>query len=137
MKGMTYERFKELFDDLNDAEKIQLWNDLCDDYDYEERLYNMDDLDDFLGEMKPSELLTMVDDDFSYNDDYFYFDGGGRLCSVRYLEIFFETGRGDIEEIYDWLGRIGELKAFAEENDPDYNEEDWYDEEECYDEDEE
>ena len=137
MKGMTYERFKELFDDLNDAEKIQLWNDLCDDYAYEERLYNMDDLDGLLGDRKPSELLTMADDDFSYSDDYFYFDGYGRLCSVKYLEIFFETGRGDIGEIYDWLGRIGELKDFAEENDPDYNEEDWYDEEDCYDEDEE
>ena len=73
MKGMTYERFKELFGDLNDAEKIQLWNDLCDDYAYEERLFNMDDLDDLLGDRKPSELLTMADDDFSYNDDYFYF----------------------------------------------------------------
>lgn len=121
MKGMTYERFKELFGDLNDAEKIQLWN----------------DLDDLLGNKKPSELLTMVDDDFNYNDDYFYFDGYGRLCSVKYLEIFFETGRGDIGEIYDWLGRTGELKDFAEENDPDYNEEDWYDEEDYHDEDEE
>ena len=137
MKGMTYERFKELFDSCHDYEKIELWNDLCDDYAYEERLYNMDDLDDLLGDRKPSELLTMADDDFSYNDDYFYFDGCGRLCSVKYLELFFETGRGDIEEIYDWLGRTGELKDFAEENDPDYNEEDWYDEEDYHDEDEE
>lgn len=117
--------------------KIQLWNDLCEDYAYGEVLYNMDDLDDLLGNKKPSELLTMVDDDFNYNDDYFYFDGYGRLCSVKYLEIFFETGRGDIGEIYDWLGRTGELKDFAEENDPDYNEEDWYDEEDYHDEDEE
>ena len=130
MKGMTYERFKELFGDLNDAEKIQLWNDLCEDYAYGEVLYNMDDLDDLLGNKKPSELLTMVDDDFNYNDDYFYFDGYGRLCSVKYLEIFFETGRGDIGEIYDWLESHDKLQDFAEENDPDYNEEDWEDEEE-------
>lgn len=130
MKGMTYETFKELFNSLNDAEKIELWNDLCDDYAYEERLYNMDDLDELLGDRKPSELLTMVDDNFSYNDDYFYFDGYGRLCSVKYLEIFFETGRGDIEEIYEWLDSHDKLQEFAEENDPDYNEEDWTDEEE-------
>lgn len=127
---MTYETFKELFNSLNDAEKIELWNDLCDDYAYEERLYNMDDLDELLGDRKPSELLTMVDDDFSYNDDYFYFDGYGRLCSVKYLEIFFETGRGDIEEIYEWLDSHDKLQEFAEENDPDYNEVDWTDEEE-------
>ena len=129
MKGMTYERFKELFNSCYDSEKIKLWNDLCDDYAYEERLYNMDDLDDLLGDRKPSELLTMVDDDFSYNDDYFYFDGYGRLCSVKYLEIFFETGRGDVSEIYRWLESHDRLQEFAEENDPDYNEEDWEEEE--------
>lgn len=134
---MTFEKFEEIFNELSDAEKIVLWNDLCDDYAYEERLYNMDDLDELLGDRKPSELLTMVDDDFSYNDDYFYFDGYGRLCSVDDFDEFVANGRGDIEEIYDWLGRIGKLKDFAEENDPDYNEEDWYDEEDCYDEDEE
>ena len=136
MKGMTYETFKELFNGLNDAEKVQLWNDLCDDYAYEETLFNMDELDDLLGNKKPSELLSMVDDDFSYNDDYFYFDGYGRLCSVKYLEIFFETGRGDIWEIYEWLDSHDKLQEFAEENDPDYNEEDWTDEEEDEDEEE-
>ncbi len=129
MKGMTYERFKELFDSRYDSEKIELWNNLCDDYAYEERLYHMDDLDELLGDRKPSELLTMVDDDFSYNDDYFYFDGYGRLCSVKYLEIFFETGRGDVSEIYRWLESHDRLQEFAEENDPDYNEEDWEEEE--------
>ena len=126
---MTYERFKELFDSRYDSEKIELWNNLCDDYAYEERLYHMDDLDELLGDRKPNELLTMVDDDFSYNDDYFYFDGYGRLCSVKYLEIFFETGRGDVSEIYRWLESHDRLQEFAEENDPDYNEEDWDEEE--------
>lgn len=126
---MTFEKFEEIFNNLNDAEKIELWNDLCDDYAYDERLYNMDDLDELLGDRKPSELLTMVDDDFSYNDDYFYFDGYGRLCSVKYLEIFFETGRGDVSEIYRWLESHDRLQEFAEENDPDYNEEDWEEEE--------
>lgn len=126
---MTYERFKEPFDSRYDSEKIELWNNLCDDYAYEERLYHMDDLDELLGDRKPSELLTMVDDDFSYNDDYFYFDGYGRLCSVKYLEIFFETGRGDVSEIYRWLESHDRLQEFAEENDPDYNEEDWEEEE--------
>ena len=134
MKGMTYERFKELFDSCHDFEKIELWNDLCDDYAYGERLFNMDDLDDLLGDRKPSELLTMVDDDFNYNDDYFYFDGYGRLCSVNYLEIFFSQGRGDIGEIYEWLKDNDKLQEFAEENDPDYNEEDWEEDEDNEDE---
>lgn len=130
MKGMTYERFEEIFNNLEDWKKIQLWNDLCDDHAYEERLYDMDDLDELLGDRKPSELLTMVDSEFSYYDDYFYFDGYGRLCSVKYLETFFETGRGDIEEIYDRLKSEGCMEEWAKENDPDYDDEDWEDEDE-------
>ena len=122
---MTFEKFEEIFKTLDDSEKVELWNELCDEYRYEETLFSMDELDDLLGGKKPSELLTMADDDFSYNDDYFYFDGRGRLCSVKYLEIFFETGRGDIGEIYEWLKNNDKLQEFAEENDPDYNEEDW------------
>ena len=122
---MTFEKFEKIFETLDDSEKVELWNVLCDEYRYEETLFSMDELDDLLGGKKPSELLTMVDDDFNYNDDYFYFDGYGRLCSVNYLEIFFETGRGDIGEIYEWLKDNDKLQEFAEENDPDYNEEDW------------
>ena len=126
---MTFEKFGKIFETLDDSEKVELWNVLCSEYCYEETLFSMDELDDLLGDKKPSELLTMVDDDFNYNDDYFYFDGYGRLCSVNYLEIFFSQGRGDIEEIYEWLKNNDKLQEFAEENDPDYNEEDWKEDE--------
>ena len=134
MKGMTFEKFEEIFKTLDDSEKVELWNELCDDYRYEETLFSMDELDDLLAGKKPSELLTMVNDGFNYNDDYFYFDGYGRLCSVNYLEIFFSQGRGDIGEIYEWLKDNDKLQEFAEENDPDYNEEDWEEDEDNEDE---
>ena len=134
MKGMTFEKFEEIFKTLDDSEKVELWNELCDDYRYEETLFSMDELDGLLGDRKPSELLTMVHADFNYNDDYFYFDGYGRLCSVNYLEIFFSQGRGDIGEIYEWLKDNDKLQEFAEENDPDYNEEDWEEDEDNEDE---
>ena len=126
---MTFEKFEKIFETLDDSEKVELWNVLCGEYCYEETLFSMDELDDLLGDKKPSELLAMVDDDFNYNDDYFYFDGYGRLCSVNYLEIFFSQGRGDIGEIYEWLKNNDKLQEFAEENDPDYNEEDWEEDE--------
>lgn len=134
MKGMTFEKFEEIFKTLDDSEKVELWNELCDDYRYEETLFSMDELDDLLAGKKPSELLTMVNDGFNYNDDYFYFDGYGRLCSVNYLEIFFSQGRGDIGEIYEWLKDNDKLQEFAEENDPDYNGEDWEEDEDNEDE---
>lgn len=130
MKGMTYERFREIFSNLEDWKKIQLWNDLCDDYAYEETIYNMDDLDDLLEGKKPSELLTMADDDFNYCDDYFYFNAYGHICSVDDFDEFVNNGRGDLEEIYEWLESHDRLQDFAEEYDPDYDDEDWEDEDE-------
>ena len=127
---MTYEHFEEVFKNSDDSTQIELWNNLCDDRYYTERLYNMCDLDEIVGgNKKPSEVIEMLDDDFNYKDDYFYFDGYERLCSVNWLDDFFKNGRGDIEEIYSWLSQNEELQEFAEEHDPDYNEEDWVDKE--------
>lgn len=134
---MTFERFEEIFNGLNDAEKIELWNELCDDYAYDETIFNMDELDDLLSGKKPSELLSMADDGFNYCDDYFYFNAYGYICSVDDFDEFVINGRGDIKEIYEWLESHDRLQDFAEEYDPDYNEEDWTDEDEEYDEDEE
>ena len=137
MKGMTYERFEEIFNDRNDSEKIQLWNDLCDDYAYEETIYNMDDLDGLLEGKKPSELLAMANDDFNYCDDYFYFNAYGYICSVADFDEFVNNGRGDLEEIYKWLESHDKLQDFAEEYDPDYDDEDWEDEDDDEEEEEE
>ena len=51
MKGMTFEKFEEIFNNLNDAEKIELWNDLCDDYFYFNaygHVCSVDDFDEFV-----------------------------------------------------------------------------------------
>ena len=55
------------------------------------RFYPMDDLDDYLYGKKPSDIIRMVDNAFNYFDNYFYYDGCGRLCSTdekRYFDYF-------------------------------------------------
>ena len=55
------------------------------------RVYSMDELDDCLGGYKPSDILRVVDNAFNYFDNYFYYDGYGRLCSTdekRYFDYF-------------------------------------------------
>ena len=46
------------------------------------RCYPMDELDDYLCDTKPSDIVRMIDNDFNYADNYFYYDGCGRLCST-------------------------------------------------------
>lgn len=123
MKGMTFDRFEEIFNNLEDCKKVQLWNDLCDENGNEEKLYSMDDVDELLAGRTPSELLVLAENNFSLMDDYFFFNRCGRIASVGYLENFFEET--DIEDIYDRLEREGCVEEWAKENDPDYNEEDW------------
>jgi hypothetical protein len=64
----------------------------------------MDEIDEILGDRKPSELLNMVSSYFNYNDDYFYFNGYGNLESCdykedRYLDVF--THKEILDEYLD------------------------------------
>jgi hypothetical protein len=71
------------------CEELDGWDGFLGD----DRCYSMDEIDEILGDRKPSELLNMVSSDFNYNDDYFYFNGYGNLESCdykedRYLDVF-------------------------------------------------
>lgn len=136
MRGMDYKRFEKVFNNLKDKEKVDLWNALCDDYGYEEKLFDMDNLSDFLDCRNSVELLKMASKNFDICDDYFYFDAYNHLYSAEDFDTFTLVGSGDVSEIYDWLGRTGGLQDFAKEHDPDYDKEDWYDEEDWHDDDE-
>jgi hypothetical protein len=82
------------------CEELDGWDGFLGD----DRCYSMDEIDEILGDRKPSELLNMVSSDFNYNDDYFYFDGYGNLESCdykedRYLDIF--THKEILDEYLD------------------------------------
>ena len=71
------------------CEELDSWDGFLGD----DRCYSMDEIDEILGDRKPSEILNMVSSDFNYNDDYFYFNGYGNLESCnykedRYLDVF-------------------------------------------------
>jgi hypothetical protein len=82
------------------CEELDSWDGFLGD----DRCYSMDEIDEILGDRKPSELLSMVSSDFNYNDDYFYFNGYGNLESCdykedRYLDVF--THKEILDEYLD------------------------------------
>lgn len=80
------------------CENLDSWDGFLGD----NRLYPMDELDELLGNKKPSEVLQMVDN-FNYNDDYFYYDasyGDYRICSTDEKEYFNDF---DYSEVFDKL----------------------------------
>lgn len=77
---------------------------VCEDLDSwdgflgDDRVYQMYDFDDMLDGKKPSEVVQMLDSDFNYSDDYFYFDGYGNLCSTDEKEYFNSVSYSEVFE---------------------------------------
>lgn len=63
------------------------------------RVYPMDELDDYLYGKKPSEVLQMIDaDNFDILDGFFYYDGYGCLCSTDEKKYYNDFDYSDVFE---------------------------------------
>jgi hypothetical protein len=110
------------------CEELDSWDGFLGD----DRCYSMDEIDEILGDIKPSELLNMVSSDFDFNDDYFYFNGYGNLkscddkadvylCSFDREEILDEYlinyFRYDLSRKYDDFEKLAEeLNDYTDED---------------------
>ena len=74
---------KEELEELEDEKVVDLWNDYCKNNNMgDDRIYHMDDLNDVLGRMWPSDLLDTIDfNRFSEGDSYFGYNGYGYIES--------------------------------------------------------
>ena len=81
---------KEELEELEDEKVVDLWNDYCENNNKggegirANRIYNMDEIDDVLGRMWPSDLLDTIDfNRFSADDSYFGYNGYGYIESFN------------------------------------------------------
>ena len=65
------------------------------------RCYPMGELDELLGEMKPSEVLSKVTQEFDINDDYFYFSIYGLESTDDMADVYRDEHTN--EEVLDAL----------------------------------
>ena len=114
------------------CEELDSWDGFLGD----DRCYSMDEIDDILGNKKPSEFLQMIDtDNFNYNDGYFYYNDD-RICSTNEKDYFnyvdysevFEKLIGDYGKIFNY--HCGLLHAYYELFDDVYDIINYYDEDE-------
>ena len=101
-KEKHLEGLQEAIDDLDEDDKMALFREYAEDGRYEERYYNMSDLDEVVGPISSaSELLRGVGD-FSLNDaGFWYSPSTGDLESGskgKFLENFFFAS-----DIANWL----------------------------------
>lgn len=94
-------RMTDYWESHNDS-----FSNVCEDLDSydgflgDDRIYPMYELDDILGDKKPSEVLQMVDTaNFDYSDDYFYYD----IYGIR------STNEKDYSDYVDYSGVFEKL----------------------------
>jgi hypothetical protein len=101
-----YNEIRDYFDNLDECELIELWNDFTSDE--EEHIYQMGELDAYIGDGYPSDILDRIDlDGFSTNDEYFV-DG------VYGIQSFYSIG--DIPSPLN----TDSMTDYAIENDEDF-----------------
>ena len=70
----------DVFDNMNDSDKIAIIMDYCNENGYERPEY-MDSFDELMTGLTPTEIVDRIGDGFSTNNEYFWADGYGNLQS--------------------------------------------------------
>lgn len=95
------ERINEVLEEMDNDMLVTVWNEFCEaDSRYDDIIECMENLDDYLYGLKPSEILDRVDSDFSTSDDYFSESGWGEIES-------FDNPRDhiDLDEVAEYCAK--------------------------------
>lgn len=78
-------KLQAVIDSLSLDDAVDLYNAICYELKYPDNMiYSIDELDDLLGDLTPSEIARTVSyGDFNYDYKYVTFDGYGNLQSIR------------------------------------------------------
>lgn len=132
----TLEEFYEIFQGLEQTERIQIWNEFQDETRGEQQIWSMDDLDTILDGHTPEEVIRLAFygydanayrkthqecEQFNPNRPYFYFNGYGNLVSLEEVEIFEDklsnekatfdkANASDLFNNYEWFEEDGQLR---------------------------
>lgn len=104
MEEKRFEWFKERFNELSSSEKINLYNDYCDNNNNDSRFYSFDEefFDIFFTSSFDAARATYYGN-ISWSDEYIRFDNIGNLESLSEYQIISEA-EDNLEYIYEWDG---------------------------------
>ena len=94
------EMIKDLLENMSESQLYIIVNEYFDKTNYyDDRIYDMDEFDEIMSGMSPSDIATKIFyGDFRPNDNYFKFDGYANLESFDYI-----SDEVDLEEIADYI----------------------------------
>lgn len=104
-KELISKLIEEKLDNDDIFEEVAIEMDDYEGYLNDSRCFPMCELDEILGEKKPSEVVEMLTSDFDSNDDYFYFSIYGLESTDDPVSIYRDEI--DYSDMVDWLETYG------------------------------
>ena len=70
------ERIEKILEEMDNGDIVEIWNEFCGLNYYENHIYYMSEIYEFVNDMRPGDVLdTFCDSEFSLHHDWFWFDG--------------------------------------------------------------
>ena len=121
------EMIKDLLENMSESQLYIIVNEYFDKTNYyDDRIYDMDEFDEIMSGMSPSDIATKIFyGDFRPNDNYFRFDGYANLESFDYI-----SDEVDLEEVADYIVDNdedfdnGDIREILDEEDEEEGDED-------------
>lgn len=83
------DKIKAIIEEMDDGEKIALWNESCRECGYtDEEIYSMDEFNDIMEGYLPFDIVlkTYYSENFNPNSSYFYFNGYANIVSFDFTD---------------------------------------------------
>lgn len=110
------EKIKEAITDLDDGEKVALWNEYCEAINYYDDYIEYNDIDELLCGLKPSEIINRVDmENYREYDRFCAYDGSGELYSFDYADD--EDSPFDLDSVAQWIYDNEDACGYLDEDD--------------------
>ena len=100
------EKIKSIIEEMNDGDKIALWNESCYECGYDgDVIYYMQEFDEIMVDNTPSEIASRIffGGGFNPTRDYFALDGYANFASFDYADD--EGSPFDIDDLVDRIMR--------------------------------
>lgn len=91
---------------MNYTTLLELYNEFASENNYE-LIYSMDDLDDILGGLTPTEIVSRIGDNFNIHDNYIQYNGLGFINSFDNAEVRYSLDIAMEDCFGEWLKEKG------------------------------
>lgn len=117
----------EAFGRMTTNESIHSYNAYLDENRYQEdKIYFLEDIDEILGDIKPSEMLQLFANGiYNSSDDYFRFDGYGNIITMDEFDVLDHI---DVNNITEYLLKYQPINLLSECDDIYELFKEWWDE---------